>query len=73
MSTSPDDTDSLLAVISLLDLCLRCFGVDEDELYDVIEEHKSIKNHRENKMIRSKRHYEAVLMERISIQKVGAY
>ncbi len=46
LSRTPDDTDSLSAIVSMYDCLLRSFGVEEDELYDITEEHKSIKAHR---------------------------
>ncbi len=46
LTRTPDDTESLNAVVSLYDNLLRSFGVEEDELYDITEEYKSIKQHR---------------------------
>ena len=42
----PDETDSLLTVITLYDTLLLSFGLDEDDLGDHIDDHKSIKHHR---------------------------
>jgi hypothetical protein len=49
----------------------RCFSVDEEELYDIIEEWKSVKSHREDRLVRSKRHYEQVLIDKINIHRVN--
>jgi len=70
LSSAPDDTESLHALVAVYDACLRNFAVDEGELYDVLEEHKSVKNHREDKLVRSKRHYEQILIDRVSIHRV---
>ncbi len=43
---TPDDTDSLNALITVYDVLLFSFGLDEDELNDHIEEHRTIKLHR---------------------------
>ena len=41
-----DDTDALNAVVSVYDVLLFSFGLDEDELNDHMEEHRTIKMHR---------------------------
>ena len=41
-----DDTDALNAVVSVYDVLLFSFGLDEDELNDHMEEHRTIKLHR---------------------------
>ena len=68
LSKTPDDTESLICLSTLFDVLLRSFGLDEDDLYDFMEEHKTIKRHREDKMRKGKKHYESVLVERIVIQ-----
>ena len=41
-----DDTDALNAVVAVYDVLLFSFGLDEDELNDHMEEHRTIKLHR---------------------------
>ena len=56
LTETPDDTDSLNAVVSVYDVLLFCFGLDEDELNDHMEEHRTIKLHRVNKLVQNKKH-----------------
>ena len=51
LKETPDDTDSLNAVTAVYDVLLFSFGLDEDELNDHMEEHRTIKMHRMNKLI----------------------
>lgn len=68
LKTSPDDTDSLTAITTTFDVIVRSFGSDEEDIYDHVDEYKTIKRHRLNRLIRSKKHLESVLIERITIQ-----
>jgi len=63
-----DDTDSYSAILSVFDALLFCFGSDEDEIGDHLEEHKREKLHREDKLVRGKRHLAGVHLERITLQ-----
>lgn len=68
LANSPDDTDSLSTIITIYDVILLSFGLDEDDLNDHMEEHRTIKSHRLNRMVRSKRHLESVLVDRVMVQ-----
>ena len=68
LSHSPDDVESLNALIVLMDVLLMSFGLDEDDLYDHVDEYRVIKNHRLNRLVQGKRHFPSVLVERIQIQ-----
>ena len=63
-----DDTDSLDTIITIYEVLLFSFGLDEDDLNDHMDEHRTIKFHRENRLIRNKKHLESVLIDRILIQ-----
>jgi hypothetical protein len=40
LSHSPYDSDSLNAIVTINDVLLLSFGMDEDELYDHLDEHR---------------------------------
>ena len=63
-----DDTDSYSAILSVFDALLFCYGSDEDEIGDHLEEHKREKLHREDKLVRGKRHLAGVHLERVTLQ-----
>ena len=63
-----DDTDSYSAILSVFDALLFCYGSDEDEIGDHLEEHKREKLHREDKLVRGKKHLPGVHLERITLQ-----
>ena len=63
-----DDTDSYSAILSVFDALLFCYGSDEDEIGDHLEEHKREKLHREDKLVRGKKHLAGVHLERITLQ-----
>jgi len=63
-----DDTDSFSAIIYVFDMLLFCYGIDEDEIGDHIEDHKREKVHREDKLVRGKKHLAGVHFERIALQ-----
>ena len=46
MEKHPDDTDSLISLVTIYDGLLLSFGLDEEDLGDHIDDHKSIKHHR---------------------------
>jgi len=68
VETSNDDTESLSAVLNIYDIMLFCYGMDEDEISDHLEDHKRDKSHREDRLRRGKAHLPSVILERISIQ-----
>jgi proteasome activator subunit 4 len=63
-----DDTDSYAAIVSVFDTLLFCYGADEDEIGDHLEDHKREKLHREDKLVRGKRHLPGVHLERVTLQ-----
>ena len=63
-----DDTDALNAVVSVYDVLLFSFGLDEDELNDHMEEHRTIKMHRLNRLVGSKKHLLNIHVDRVCIQ-----
>ena len=68
LQTTPDDTEALNAVVGVYDVLLFNFGLDEDELNDHMEEHRTIKMHRLNKLISNKKHLLNIHVDRICIQ-----
>ena len=68
LTKTPDDTESLNGVVAVYDVLLFSFGLDEDELNDHMDEHRSVKLHRVNKMIQNKKHLWNIHMDRICIQ-----
>ncbi|QQP39732.1 Uncharacterized protein FKW44_013543, partial [Caligus rogercresseyi] len=68
ISISSDDTVSLDAIVSIFDSILFSFGLNEDDLDDQFEERRTLKEHKKNHLIRSKKHLESVLLDRIAIQ-----
>lgn len=68
MSTCPDDTDSLSAIVAIYEVLLFSFGLDEEELNDHIEEHRTMKVHRLNKMVGCKQHLLSIQVDRVSLQ-----
>ena len=68
LSHSPDDVESLNALIVIMDVLLMSFGLDEDDLYDHVDEYRVIKQHRLNRLVQGKCHFPSVLVERIQIQ-----
>ncbi len=68
LETTPDDTDSLNAVVNAYDVLMFSFGLDESELNDHIDEHRTIKAHRLNKLVSNKEHLETIHIDRIAIQ-----
>jgi hypothetical protein len=42
LASTPDDTDSLNAVINVYDVLHFSYGLDDDELSDHIEEHRYV-------------------------------
>ena len=68
IADASDDTDSFAAIVSCLDALLFCYGADEDEIGDHLEDHKREKTHRENKLVRGKKHLAGVHLERITLQ-----
>ena len=64
----PDDTDSLNCLTTLYDTIFMSFGLDEDELSDHMEDFKTIKLHRMDKLVKSKRHLSCIHRERTEIQ-----
>ena len=67
-SDQSDDTDSYSAILSVFDALLFCYGADEDEIGEHLEDHKREKLHREDKLVRGKRHLAGVHLERITLQ-----
>uniref|UniRef100_A0A0K2T807 Proteasome activator complex subunit 4 n=1 Tax=Lepeophtheirus salmonis TaxID=72036 RepID=A0A0K2T807_LEPSM len=67
-SVSSDDTVSLDTIVSIFDSILFSFGLNEDDLDDQFEEHRTLKEHKKNHLVRSKKHLESVLLDRIVIQ-----
>lgn len=68
LKVNPHDTESLTCITNLYDTLLFSFGLDEDEIYEHMEEHRTLKNHRDNPLVKSKKHLESILIERILIQ-----
>ena len=68
LTKSPDDTDSLNGVVAIYDVLLFSFGLDEDELNDHMDEHRSVKIHRMNKLVGNKQHLWSIHIDRICIQ-----
>jgi len=68
ISTTNDDTDSLSAILSIYDVMIFSYGMDEDDIGDHLEDQRRDKNHREDKLIKSKKHLPSVILERICIQ-----
>jgi len=63
-----DDTESFTGILYVFDMLLFCYGMDEDEIGDHIEDHKREKLHREDKLVRGKKHLPSVHLERITLQ-----
>ena len=55
-------------MVAVYDVLLFCFGLDEDELNDHMEEHRTIKLHRVNKLVQNKKHLWNIHIDRICIQ-----
>jgi hypothetical protein len=68
VSTTNDDTESLSAILSIYDVMLFSYGMDEEDIGDHLEDQKRDKNHREDRLIREKKHLPSVILERICIQ-----
>ena len=68
LAKTPDDTDSLNGVIAVYDVVLFSFGLDEDELNDHMDEHRSVKLHRMNKLVGNKKHLWNIHIDRICVQ-----
>ena len=63
-----DDTDSYSAILNVFDALLFCYGGEEDEVADHVEEHKREKCQREDKLVRGKRHLPGLHLDRITLQ-----
>ena len=63
-----DDTDSFTGIIYVYDVLLFSYGLDEDDIGDHIEDHKREKLHRENRLVRSKKHMPGVHIDRVCLQ-----
>ena len=59
-----DDTDSFSGIIYIYDVLLFSYDLDEDEIGDHIDDHKREKLHREDKLVRGKRHLPGVHLDR---------
>ncbi|CAB4058930.1 PSME4 [Lepeophtheirus salmonis] len=60
-SVSSDDTVSLDTIVSIFDSILFSFGLNEDDLDDQFEEHRTLKEHKKNHLVRSKKHLESII------------
>jgi len=63
-----DDFESFTAILYVYEMLLFCYGMDEDEMGDHIEDHKREKLHREDKLVKGKKHLPSVHLERITLQ-----
>ena len=63
-----DDADSYSAILNVFDALLFCYGGEEDEVADHVEEHKREKCQREDKLVRGKRHLPGLHLDRITLQ-----
>lgn len=63
-----DDYESFSGILYVFDMLLFCYGMDEDEIGDHIEDHKREKQHREDKLVKGKKHLPSVHLERITLQ-----
>ena len=68
LAKTPDDTESLNGIIAVYDVILFNFGLNQDELIDHIEEHRSVKQHRNNKLVCNKKHLRNIHIDRICVQ-----
>ena len=68
ISDRSDDTDSFTGIIYVYDMLLFSYGQDEDDIGDHIEDHKREKLHRENRLVRSKKHLPGVHLDRVCLQ-----
>jgi len=68
VATANDDYESLGAILNIYDVMLFCYGMDEEEIGDHLEDQKRDKNHREDRLVREKKHLPSVILERICIQ-----
>ena len=62
-----EDTDSFSSIIYIYDVLLFSYGLDEDEIGDHIDDHKREKLHREDRLVRGKRHLPGVHLDRIAL------
>ena len=68
LDKTPDDNESLNGIVAVYDVILFNFGLNQDELIDHIEEHQSVKLHRNNKLVCSKKHLRNIHIDRICVQ-----
>jgi proteasome activator subunit 4 len=68
LQDNSDDYESFSQICYIFDMLLFCYGMDEDEIGDHIEDHKREKLHREDKLVKGKKHLPSVHLERITLQ-----
>jgi len=68
LKDNSDDYESFSQICYVFDMLLFCYGMDEDEIGDHIEDHKREKLHREDKLVKGKKHLPSVHLERITLQ-----
>ena len=68
LKDNSDDYESFSQICYVFDMLLFCYGMDEYKMWDHSKNHKRMKLHREDKLVKGKKHLPCVHLDRITLQ-----